>query len=377
MKQKFLSFLTLAAALAGLAACNEQMEMPSQGTAGLPVRLTATNGIALTRAATDVHNTFAAGDEVAVGFSGTTTTAVYTLGAPDGSGNSTLTVADGSSELFYPNNDVKLYAVYPATVVSGASPSEYTHTVAADQTTDPAYQTSDLLIANKEVAQSQMGQSQNLQFSHALTKLTVIINNPSGLSISAVKMKNVNRKVPLTTSTGCALGAATAATDGNGNDISFGPASASTTTSQTYACVFPAQSWSSADFLTIETSAGTATYTLNSSAFTNGNPYALTINLSPLSLGQTTALTGLTGTTTPAAVAGFTIYAIPTQNYTGSAITPEPTVTCGGTPLTKDTDYTLDYKNNTEAGTAYVIVTGIGNYAGLSAVATFTIKVTI
>lgn len=49
--------------------------------------------------------------------------------------------------------------------------------------------------------------------------------------------------------------------------------------------------------------------------------------------------------------------------YTGSPITPAVSVTLkNGTQLIKDRDYTLAYTNHTNAGTATVTVTGIGNY---------------
>ena len=50
--------------------------------------------------------------------------------------------------------------------------------------------------------------------------------------------------------------------------------------------------------------------------------------------------------------------------YTNSPITPEVSVTWNGTPLTKDTDYTVDYTDNTNAGEATVAVSGKGNYTG-------------
>ena len=50
--------------------------------------------------------------------------------------------------------------------------------------------------------------------------------------------------------------------------------------------------------------------------------------------------------------------------YTNSPIIPEVSVTWNGTRLTKDTDYTVDYTNNTNAGKATVTVTGTGNYIG-------------
>lgn len=48
--------------------------------------------------------------------------------------------------------------------------------------------------------------------------------------------------------------------------------------------------------------------------------------------------------------------------YTNSPITPEVSVTWNGTQLTKDTDYTVNYTDNTNVGNATVTVTGTGNY---------------
>ena len=60
--------------------------------------------------------------------------------------------------------------------------------------------------------------------------------------------------------------------------------------------------------------------------------------------------------------------AVPDQTYTGSAITPEPTVIAGSLNLTKGTDYTYSYENNTDAGTAKVIATFHGDYESLGTV---------
>lgn len=60
-------------------------------------------------------------------------------------------------------------------------------------------------------------------------------------------------------------------------------------------------------------------------------------------------------------------------NYTGEAIEPAVTVTYKGHELVEGTDYELEYKNNTNAGTASVVITGKGNYTG-SVTKTFTIK---
>ncbi|MBR3328214.1 MAG: BspA family leucine-rich repeat surface protein [Atopobiaceae bacterium] len=67
------------------------------------------------------------------------------------------------------------------------------------------------------------------------------------------------------------------------------------------------------------------------------------------------------------------IVPIAAQTYTGSAIAPKPRVTLNGIALREGIDYTLSYKNNVNAGTASVTVTGNGNYTGTKTV-TFAIS---
>ncbi len=55
---------------------------------------------------------------------------------------------------------------------------------------------------------------------------------------------------------------------------------------------------------------------------------------------------------------------IMSQEYTGSAVEPAFSVTYGKVTLSEGTDYTAAYSNNVEVGTATVILTGIGDYAG-------------
>ena len=71
-------------------------------------------------------------------------------------------------------------------------------------------------------------------------------------------------------------------------------------------------------------------------------------------------------------ISGFTMNDIVEQTYTGSAITPAVTVNNGTTALTNGTDYTIQYSDNINVGTATVTVTGKGNYSGTET-ATFTI----
>ncbi len=60
--------------------------------------------------------------------------------------------------------------------------------------------------------------------------------------------------------------------------------------------------------------------------------------------------------------------------YTGSAVTPAVRVYRHKTRLTADTDYTLRYENNTDAGTASVTVLGTGEEQAVLAKAEFTIQ---
>lgn len=52
-----------------------------------------------------------------------------------------------------------------------------------------------------------------------------------------------------------------------------------------------------------------------------------------------------------------------TTEYTGSAVTPAVAVTKNGVVLSAD-DYSVEYRSNTDVGTAEIIVTGKGNYTG-------------
>ncbi|MDE7476514.1 MAG: InlB B-repeat-containing protein [Lachnospiraceae bacterium] len=75
---------------------------------------------------------------------------------------------------------------------------------------------------------------------------------------------------------------------------------------------------------------------------------------------------------------GVTVKPISPKTYNGKLQKPAVTVTVnvGGKnkKITKNKDYTVTYKNNLHAGTAKVIITGKGNYAGIKKEVNFTIK---
>ena len=102
----------------------------------------------------------------------------------------------------------------------------------------------------------------------------------------------------------------------------------------------------------------------------NVNPGTALVTLTP---GYNRVCTGervLEFTIDPRSMESGAVYATLSQNryeWTGTDGTYEPEVTSvkwGGTALTEDTDYTVSYENNTAAGTAYAVLTGLGNYDG-------------
>lgn len=106
--------------------------------------------------------------------------------------------------------------------------------------------------------------------------------------------------------------------------------------------------------------AGTATITVNFAGDSNHNAASasVTVTVSALSLS------------------GFTITLAETEyTYDGEEKTPNvASVSNSDTTLKAGTDYRVSYQNNTHAGTASVVITGIGKYAGATATKTFTIN---
>ena len=125
------------------------------------------------------------------------------------------------------------------------------------------------------------------------------------------------------------------------------------------------------------------TVTFNKTVLTKGTDYDVTYKnnvnagtgqVTITGKGNFTATAGKSFKINQAAITNATIADIPVQQYTGSAIEPDPVVTFNGKTLKKGTDYNVTYDNNTEVGSsALVIVSGIGNFNDLET-RHFTIK---
>lgn len=128
----------------------------------------------------------------------------------------------------------------------------------------------------------------------------------------------------------------------------------------------------------------TVTVTVNGKTLTVGKDYTVSglTGTEPGSYPVTVAGTGnYTGTVTKSfeiakadiSSAEITYDAGP-YGYTGKEWKPEVAVSFNDAALTADTDYTVSYENNINAGTAKIIITGIGDHFTGSTEKTFTIN---
>ena len=362
---------------AGLTACSADIDQEQRQDL-VPVQLTAcSQDAAVTlaepnsrRASNNLYTSasgFDGGESVKVWMNSTESSSTYTISTSD------KTTLQGGT-LYYPvgtTGNASIFALYPMASASS-------HTVAYNQHGDAAYKLSDLMYATLSVPLADKTVAQSLSFHHQLLKLHVSVAKGEGVSaITSVKMKNVKRTVTVTPATSSVtIGTATAATDGNGNEIILFSGS-STDAVQDYACVFPKQPWSGEDFIEIIADGQTATYQLTRSEWTAGSSYTLTLNVNAASLGSTVSISNWTDGGNAVVSSGggdLTIADIIDATYDGTAKTPTPVVKYGNTTLTKDTDYELTYRGNTNAGTATVIAIGIGSYQGKVGVKDFVIQ---
>ena len=114
-----------------------------------------------------------------------------------------------------------------------------------------------------------------------------------------------------------------------------------------------------------------ATFDVSGNSATAAGTYTLTVT----GTGKFTGSTTKQFTVSPKALTAAMVGAVENGVYTGTALSPEPTVTDPerGVALVKGTDYTLSWGENTTVGPGSVTVTGKGNYAG-AVVRNFTIN---
>ena len=103
-------------------------------------------------------------------------------------------------------------------------------------------------------------------------------------------------------------------------------------------------------------------YTLSYSDNINVGTATITIT----GKGNFAGTTSKTFSISARAMSDTSVANVSSQTYTGNSISPLPTITYNNKTLKKDTDYTLSYSNNTNAGTATITITGKGNFTGMT-----------
>ncbi|MBQ9262371.1 MAG: fimbrillin family protein [Prevotella sp.] len=356
-----------------LSSCTEQMEM----LFSTPIRLTATSESIVTRTAQS------AGTNIQNGSfdSGTTINGYFKIhnGAALGNTPTILTTSAVSNnkqtltpdvQVYYPNSDgttVDISAFYPPAKVTNTS-TEFT--VENDQTTDANYKLSDLMYA-EVINQTRTDNDVNLSFSHKMAKVVVNATSEEGVYITKIRLLNVKRNISLNAGTGelGSLGATadaiTIATDAEG------------TTSLSGAALLPPQPIA-ADFIEVSVKytygssatlkEGTTKFSLYGKTFSGGEQYTANVTVTRQSIGYTTTITDWENdegsvAVIPGSNSLLFIGNVDEQTYTGSVIRPKPEITYTENSIahevTEGTDYTLQYFNNTNIGTATIIISGV------------------
>ena len=293
--------------------------------------------------------TFDSGENIAVYVKPSTASSFtgYTY-TTAGSGQSTTLNAPATQPYFPAGSgtSVTAYAYYPSNAGSSFQ-------VSTDQTTETGYKASDLMCSDNTTISKSTG-SGTLTLKHKMAQLKITASAASGLSITGVTV-NAYRTTTFTASSNTVSGKS------NKSDI--------TTNTGTSYTLIPPQLISDVS-IKVATNQGTATYTFSSSgSFESGKTYTIDLTVCLAAIGVTTTIPNWNGTSA-VSVTGVTdlsncsISTLSSVSYSGQAHQPHPTVSFGGRTLTENTDYTLSYCNNVNAGMATLIVKGKGAYSG-------------
>lgn len=116
-----------------------------------------------------------------------------------------------------------------------------------------------------------------------------------------------------------------------------------------------------------------ATVKYNGVTLSSGRDYTVTYGTNVEVGSGSVTITGINGfkgsltksfTIRPAQISSASVASIPSQSYTGGAITPNLTLTYVGETLREGTDYRVYYSNNINKGTATVRIQGLKNFTG-------------
>ena len=349
----------------------------------LPISLTAEveDVDVSTRAGTSVLTSFATNDAFYAYFPsnvrvGSTTSASNTTFTFSGS-----TWSPATQPYFNAGaSSATVHAYYP--YVSGKQVTNTTSSfsVETDQSTDANYKKSDLMYATATINKGATG---SLTFAHRMAKILVTANKGTGISkITAVKIVGGNRTINIATPQSCTLGSSLSNANSSTNITLY--SNSSNTSNVSCAGLIPPQTING-NFLQIVTDQGTATYSLIDKAFASGQSYTFNVTVNAAAIGTTIAITNWANngsvTVNPASANTWNVTVTSgSWTYNGAAQTPDYaniTVTdaaTGSTIPSNSSNFDIYGADNTNAGTAKLIVVGKGSYSGKSAETTFTIN---
>ena len=344
-----------------------------------PITLTASTEQATTRTGANVQTTnFEAGETINAYFSlvsdGTSlgkAPTILTASAPDGGKN----VLTPDVQPYYPQTDkVNIYALYPASIVN----KESSYFEVLDNQEDPEdYKKSDLMWAGINNQKRETG-NVNLPFTHKMAKMVLTINGTEDVLIKKVSLINTLRRIDLTPQTGVLASNPTAEADAEKKTIVVASTQAENGELQLNgAALFPPQTIAG-NFIEVNTNFGTAWFSVVNKAFEGGAQYSANLTVTRQAINNVATITdwksdGGSIAVPPGSSVGLRIEAIPDQGYDGTAKTPKLKITYtpndkSGNLLEDNTltlvegkDYTAEYFNNTNIGTATIIITGMAS----------------
>ena len=373
MKTKNIKLLTVFTLLL-MAGCTE--DTLDEGRGQVPISLTATvecdSDAVYTRAGTGVLNSFANGDAIKVYFPenvriGSATSASSTTYSYSGSSWSPATQPYFNAG----TSSCTVHAYYPSSHTNSTS----SFSVQQDQSGDANYKSSDLMYATATITKS--SPSGSLTFAHRMAK--IIVNATAGADVSTitgVRIIGGYCTINISTPQSCTLGTTLSNALSTSSYITM--YSGGSSGSASCAAMIPPQSISGS-FLQVVTNQGTATYSLPSSkSFESGKSYQLDLTVNATAVGTTSSISAWTGTgIVTVNPSPWTVAVSGTYTYSGSEIVPAAgniTVTpVGGSSAISSSEYSVYCENNTNAGTAKLLVYGKDEHFGKFAETTFTI----
>lgn len=304
----------------------------------------------------------------------------YTANAPS-NGKNILTPPDATRPPYYSNGEktVNIKACYPNTVLNNTT----TFTVQTDQTTqstneaEDTYKLSDLMTASV-TEQVKTHEDIALQFRHHMAKVIVNATATDGLTIQGISLANVQTTATYNSTTDKWIGSGDAGTitlAKNGTGATLGGVA-----------IFPAQTIVGKTFIQVATNKGTANYVVTSKEFQEGYEYTANLEVGLQNLKLTAAITEWNAATGSVTVTKVNKYGMYIDNISGEFVydgtAKKPTISVHNKKsdtetedLILNTDYTVDYYNNVNVGSALAVAVGKEGtqYSSSAAVQSFVI----